>query len=161
MYDVIPVCQYLAWRSYGRGCEPLTNLRLQKILYYMTLVFLAYMKEPCFSNKMEAWDLGPTVPKAYRTYAKYGAGEIPGERTLAMEVISPEHRKAMNELMDALDAYTTDQLIMISKSHSPWKKNYVNYDTHEIPLSDLISFVKESVDDIVKMKEYLGRVAHD
>lgn len=153
MYDVIPVCQYIAWRSYGRGCEPLTNLRLQKILYFLQLVFLFHMHEPCFNNKMEAWNLGPVVPKAYRAYAKYRAGEIPGERTLAMEIISPKHRKVIDELLESFDAYSTGQLIMISRCHSPWKKNYVNYDTHEIPLGDLISFIKEFVDDIARFKE--------
>ena len=144
MYDVLTVSQYIAWQSWGRGIEQLTNLRLQKILYFLQLVFLSDLHTPCFMDITEAWDLGPVVPKVYRHYEKYGYGVLPGERTLEMEVISPKHRKVINEILDKLDEYSTYQLIAISKEQMPWKKNYVNYETHEIPLEDLKAFAPEN-----------------
>ena len=64
MYDVLDVSrliiEYSNKRRYG-----ITNLRLQKILYFMQLHFLYVKERPCFEAPIEAWDVGPVVPIAY------------------------------------------------------------------------------------------------
>lgn len=143
MYDVITICHYIAYYCHLKGYE-LTNLRLQKILYFLRLVFLDMFNKPCFNNRMEAWDLGPTVPDAYNHYRKYGAQYIPGNRTKDIYDIKDIDKELIAFVVSTLSEYSTFQLIKVTQRHKPWKKNYVSYDTNEISINDMKEFVKES-----------------
>lgn len=144
MYDVITICHYIAYYCHlkGYGYE-LTNLRLQKILYFLQLIFLDIFNRPCYNNKIEAWDLGPTVPDAYNHYRKYGAQLIPGDRTMDFNTIKDSDKKLIAFVISALSEYSTFQLIKITQKQKPWVKNYVSYDTMKIPIGDMKKFVEE------------------
>ena len=66
------VINYSNTQDYG-----ISNLKLQKILYFIQAFFLVSTPEQCFEEKIEAWDFGPVVPEAYREYKQYGSGDIP------------------------------------------------------------------------------------
>lgn len=76
-YKVLDVCKYVI--DYSNEKEyGISNLKLQKILYFIQAYFL--IKQPsrcCFDDKIEAWDFGPVVPKAYRKYKQFGSSDIP------------------------------------------------------------------------------------
>ena len=55
--------------------HPISNLQLQKILYYIQREFLKYGCE-AFSDEIEAWQFGPVVPEVYRQYCGFGAMPI-------------------------------------------------------------------------------------
>ena len=76
MYSVIDVCEYIIYYSNKRNYS-LSNLKLQKLLYFVQAYFLIKFNEPCFAEDIEAWDFGPVVPVAYHVYKRFGAGEIP------------------------------------------------------------------------------------
>lgn len=141
MYDVITICHYIAYYCHLKGYE-LTNLRLQKILYFLELIFLDMFDKPCFNNKIEAWDLGPTVTDAYNYYRKYGAQLIPGIKTMDINTIKDSDKSLIAFVVSALTEYSTFQLIKITQRQEPWKKNYVSYDTNEIPVEDIREFVE-------------------
>lgn len=48
--------------------EPLTNLKLQKLLYYAKGWYLALYDKPLFNDKIEAWVHGPVVPSIYHAF---------------------------------------------------------------------------------------------
>lgn len=58
MYDVITVCHYIAYYCHLKGYE-LTNLRLQKILYFLQLLFWIKLESPALiiGWKLGTWDL--------------------------------------------------------------------------------------------------------
>lgn len=143
MYDVITVCHYIAYYCHLKSYE-LTNLRLQKILYFLQLFFLDKNGKPCFHNLMEAWDMGPVVPDAYHHYKKYGPQFIPGEKTTDIYEIKENDREVISFVVSALSKYSTFQLIDITHKQMPWKKNYVHYDSNKISVDDMKGFVKES-----------------
>ena len=60
-YSVIDISKYVVCYSNKKNYG-ITNLRLQKILYFIQAYFLKIKKEPCFKENMEAWDFGPVVP---------------------------------------------------------------------------------------------------
>lgn len=56
-----------------RANRPVSNLHLQKILYFTNLVYL--QNNHVFlvnENSFEAWMHGPVVPKVYYNYSMYG-----------------------------------------------------------------------------------------
>ncbi len=56
----------------GDEVADISNLKLQKLLYYCQAYSYALMGKPMFAEDMEAWDYGPVVPSIYQEYKKYG-----------------------------------------------------------------------------------------
>lgn len=53
--------------------NPISNLQLQKILYYIQVAFLKQFHTPCFDDSIEAWRFGPVVRSVYNKYCGFGA----------------------------------------------------------------------------------------
>lgn len=49
----------------------ITNLKLQKLLYYSQAWHLAIYDEPLFQDRIEAWVHGPVVPSVFREYRSF------------------------------------------------------------------------------------------
>ena len=57
---VYDVAAYFVRLDDARDIEDgITNLKLQKLVYYAQGYHLAYFGTPLFSNRMEAWQYGP------------------------------------------------------------------------------------------------------
>lgn len=56
--------------------KPVTNLKLQKILYFMWIDWYRLRKEGLFFNRVEAWHYGPVVPDVYFQYRIFIADPI-------------------------------------------------------------------------------------
>src|SRR5690606_34271187 len=56
----------------------LTNLQIQKVLYIAQMLHLGRTGEPLFSDRFEAWELGPVVPRLYRALKGYRSNVVAG-----------------------------------------------------------------------------------
>lgn len=56
--------------------SPISNLRLQKLLYFVWVDYYREMGEMLFFDKIYAWQLGPVVPEVYYEYCVYGGRPI-------------------------------------------------------------------------------------
>lgn len=56
--------------------HPISNLQLQKILYYIQKEFLNIFNKPAFEDAIEAWKFGPVVPSVYYQFCMFGANRI-------------------------------------------------------------------------------------
>ena len=52
--------------------DTISNLKMQKLLYYAQGHFLATYKKPLFDDKIEAWKYGPVVKEVYDKFKIYG-----------------------------------------------------------------------------------------
>ena len=71
--DIAKKLIFLAQQDEANGGECLTNLKLQKLLYYQQGYHLAAFGTPLFEENVESWMYGPVVPVVYDTYAECGA----------------------------------------------------------------------------------------
>lgn len=60
-YKALDIARYVIDYSNYKKYR-ITNLRLQKILYFIQAAFLVFGQKPCFDDVIEAWGLGPVVP---------------------------------------------------------------------------------------------------
>ncbi|MCL2148833.1 MAG: DUF4065 domain-containing protein [Methanomassiliicoccaceae archaeon] len=60
--------------------DPMTNLRLQKYLFFAQGWSLALFGRPLFEERIEAWQLGPVVPDVYRGFSSHGKDPIRSPR---------------------------------------------------------------------------------
>lgn len=74
MYDAVDLSKYIVTKCIADG-HPISNLQLQKILYYIQKDFLN-RNDIAFPDVIEAWQFGPVVPDVYYYYCGYGAMPI-------------------------------------------------------------------------------------
>lgn len=142
MYDALTVSRYLIWYSNKQG-TPVSNLRLQKLLYFVQAEFIVSKKEPCFNDTIEAWDLGPVVPAVYREFKVFGASSIPNNGINTEGLVSPEDALIINGIIDQCNKYSTSALVEITHNQEPWIKAHNSVFSKEISLSALLEFFKE------------------
>lgn len=65
------VIEYFLAFANSKG-DFLTNLKLQKLLYYSQSWYLANYGSPLFADDFEAWIHGPVISKVYRSLKKRG-----------------------------------------------------------------------------------------
>ena len=54
-----------------------SNLKLQKLLYYAQGFHLAMYRTPLFPEAVRAWTMGPCVPEVWKEYEDYGLRALP------------------------------------------------------------------------------------
>lgn len=74
-YNVMDVANFIIDLCSRKG-EPVSNLRLQKLLYFAWVDFYGKTRRNLFYEPMCAWQLGPVVPEVYKNYCSYGGRPI-------------------------------------------------------------------------------------
>jgi len=98
--------------------DSMSNLRLQKILYYAQAWYLANFGGPLFADDFEAWMYGPVIPSLYRKYRDYGNGPIPrSRRELDLD---DRTRELLDEVWDVYGIYSPTQLMNLTHREGPW-----------------------------------------
>lgn len=75
MYSAVSLSKYIVTKCVNEEC-PISNLQLQKILYYIQLEFLKKGENPIFPDDIEAWQFGPVVPTSYYKFCMFGSMSI-------------------------------------------------------------------------------------
>lgn len=98
LYPALDVAEYIVNKCSVDGCQ-ISNLQLQKILYYVQKHFLQVERYALFTDDIEAWPLGPVVRKAY--YRFYGFGAMPiYYKQLHKSPIDESYRSAINQITE-------------------------------------------------------------
>lgn len=122
MYNASLIAKYIINYSNSKG-KSVSNLRLQKILYFVQAEFLVSKNECCFSDDIYAWDLGPVVPSVYREYKMFGSSSIPSQKIVGIQPLD-EDKTIINEMVDECNKISTYELVQITHNQTPWKKAY-------------------------------------
>ncbi|MCI8269001.1 MAG: DUF4065 domain-containing protein [Lachnospiraceae bacterium] len=75
MYNVMDVARYVVNYSIEIG-RPVSNLKLQKLLYFIQVAFISQYGLPCYEEPIIHWRHGPVVESVYQKYKAYGAENI-------------------------------------------------------------------------------------
>lgn len=115
--------------------EQMTNLRLQKLLYFVQGWSIATRGKPFFDDKIVAWPFGPVVPTVYNVYRPCGRNFIQGDTAMNDYDMTTEEE---NFLIDILHEYYGDStsilIEMTKKKDSPWFSKTID---QEITLDEM------------------------
>lgn len=121
VYEVKDIANKLICRAQkdeANGGDRLTNLKLQKLLYYQQGYHLAAFGTPLFEEEIEAWMYGPVVPSIYKEYAKYGRGALPiGKNPIPL---TDEEEDLFNQVYDTYIDYSAIGLMKLTHKETPW-----------------------------------------
>lgn len=100
--------------------ELMTNMKLQKMLYYEQGFHLAYFGTPLFDEDVEAWMYGPVVPVVYEQYEHYGRKGIEPEED-NFDFTDKTEKSLFNEVFRVYNAYSAYGLANMTHNEKPWK----------------------------------------
>ena len=67
---------YIIEKLQKHDIKDITNLKLQKLLYFAYGVHLSLYSEKLFTAPIQAWQFGPVVPCVYRAFKVFGKNPI-------------------------------------------------------------------------------------
>ena len=104
------------------GGDPLTNMKLQKLLYYAQGAFLGITGQPLFSDEIEAWKYGPVVPAVYQRFNKFGNRDIEPDTAVSVTQTSTnEETGILRVVYDEFGQFTTWKLSAMTREEAPWR----------------------------------------
>jgi uncharacterized phage-associated protein len=113
------IADYLIWLAHEHGSF-ISNLKLQKLLYYAQAWHLAVFNRPLFADQLEAWVHGPVVPSIYRRYKSYGFRNI--DEPVEAPALPEGTVRFLRELAEGylgIDAYALE---LMTHKEDPWLK---------------------------------------
>lgn len=135
-YKVLDIAnKILAYGAAREGGELISNLKLQKMLYYMQGFHLAYFKEPLFEEEIVAWQYGPVVVSVYEHYKSHGSAGINADHDIIS--LKPKEEVLFNEVFKVYGDYSAIGLMNLTHNEMPWKSTPIG---SVIDSSKLFSF---------------------
>lgn len=102
------------------GADLISNLKLQKLLYYAQGMHLALWGEPLFNDEIVAWQYGPVVESVYQ---RYKANESDGIKEFSQpEENFSEHEEATLQFVgDTFGQFSAWKLSDMTHEELPWR----------------------------------------
>ena len=105
--------------------DSITNMKLQKLLYYFQGFHLAVFNDILFEERIEAWEHGPVVPKVWKKLRVFGRDPI------RMNPNAPEpcefndrHLALMDDVYRTYGQFAAWKLRRMTHAEPPWKTAY-------------------------------------
>lgn len=122
------VADYLLAASRERG-EVLTNLKLQKLLYYAQAWHLAIEDKPLFGEDFEAWVHGPVLPSQYQRFKRFTWKPIMSP--IEKPVLASSIERHLDEILAVFGTDSAIALERMTHSEAPWKEARGSLAEHE------------------------------
>lgn len=142
MYAALDVADYIVKYS-NENNMPVSNLKLQKLMYFVQAEFLVDVGCPCFLEDIEAWDFGPVVPIVYFKYRVYGSANILFFGINMLDMISYSDKERINVIIRKCARFSASKLVEITHRQTPWLESYSPYCNNIISKDSIRLFFSE------------------
>ena len=135
--------------------DDLTNMKINKLLYFAQGHYLSKYKKPLFQDAFEAWEHGPVIPSVYAKYKKYGDEPIK-EYDIAD---IPEMPKEIDDILFGIARKygTLTASALRNKTHvvgSPWYQVYNGQRHTIIPTQMIQDYFSESTTTLEPIEKH-------
>lgn len=127
MAKVNDVARFFIMLANKSDDDQITNLKLNKLMYYAQGAYLARTGHKLFDEQIEAWRLGPVVPSVYHTYKVCKSNPIPydDDEKVTADDFTAEELEALLDVVREFGQYTGSKLVSLThRSDTPWSAAY-------------------------------------
>ena len=119
----LDVTKYFLYKVNQEG-DLITNLKMQKLLYYAQAWYLVNFDKPLFDDQILAWNFGPVVKSVYDVYKEFRHTPIIFEEDFEENIkqFNKYDLRFLDEFYDQFSCYSAHDLINLSHNEAPWKK---------------------------------------
>lgn len=143
MATAFDVAHFLIAEENRRGQGAMTNLRLNKLLYFAQVISLLETEQPLFPDEFYAWQLGPVIPDINRHYKKYENRAIPTPEKMDYTVFTVEEIRFLFDVSEFLKKHSTSALIDLSHvKGGPWQVAIQKRMNSMVQKSDMLNYYR-------------------
>lgn len=122
--------RYSAKMDIDDGIDPMTQMKLHKLLYYVQGTFLAIHGKPLFNDEILHWKHGPVVKSIFDRFK--------GEKVIGQEITDNERanyskldgdtyaKEVLDAVFDNYSDYSAAQLRNMTHHETPWMETSHN-----------------------------------
>ena len=122
-YNAIDIAKKIICKTDVEHGDTLSNLKLQKLLYYMQGFHLAFFDEPFFNESIEAWTYGPVVPVVFQEFKKYKKDSINPDNYQDDLVLPDDEQQMFDMVYSEYNRYSAVALMNMTHTEGPWKNH--------------------------------------
>lgn len=122
-YTASDIAKYIVSYCF-RKRKPVSNLKLQKMLYYMWIEYYKKTKKSLFNDDICAWQFGPVIPDIYYAFCAYAGRPITKEYWIALD---DDDREKIDKIIEEYLPIPVSTLV--DRTHEegmPWDLVYRN-----------------------------------
>lgn len=167
--DCMAVANYAIEYAKKKG-KPVSNLHLQKILYFLQATFLVKNGEnyPLMFGNFKKWDYGPVMKEVYDAYKENGAWgienfspnvnitngkwEVLPPQNINLDDFKKEDLNLLNSTLDKLLCKNPWELVEKTHQQAPWKSYESEIHQHihlEYTNEEIYNFFKENPKEMI------------
>lgn len=146
-YKAIIIAKYFLSRSDKESGELISNLKLQKLLYYSQGYYIGLngVSKPLFDDTIYAWKHGPVAQTVYDYYKDHKCEALP-EEECPKEILEKDIA-FLDEIYRSYGRFSAWVLRDMTHREDPWLNNYKhNVNDIIIPLEELKLFFKNKIE---------------
>jgi uncharacterized phage-associated protein len=128
---------FLALFNNDEAGELISNLKLQKLVYYAQALYLAKYNKPLFENEIEAWAYGYVVPELYKDFKQHGANAIPPPVDFNYSIYDPSEQEILEEVYLNYGQYSAWRLSQITHEEALWNKYKMGENNCVVPKEEI------------------------
>lgn len=122
-YTAKEVAHYIVDKC-AKERRPISNLQLQKILYFVQCEYIKLKHDVLFDDDFAAWQHGPVIPSIYREYSLWGSNLIVREYDDAW--MGESDKKVVDPVVDSYREKSPWSLV--NETHQPGSPWSVTFD---------------------------------
>ena len=122
-YNAIDIAKKIICKTDVEHGDTLSNLKLQKLLYYMQGFHLAFFDEPFFNESIEAWTYGPVVTVVFQEFKKYKKDSINPDNYHDDLVLTDDEQQMFDMVYSEYNRYSAVALMNMTHTEGPWKNH--------------------------------------
>lgn len=144
-YPVIDIAnKVIANTDISQG-DTISNLKLQKMLYYLQGFFIAAFDKKLFEESIEAWQYGPVVREAYFHFKDFGPSAIVLKGDENIIDLPKAENELFQEVMLEYGQFSAIKLMNMTHEELPWKKTFNENPQGEISYELLKEYFKTQI----------------
>lgn len=117
----VSAAEYVIERAKEQG-TPVTNLKLQKTLYYLQGYSYRELSRPAIEDDFCNWQYGPVSPAVYFEYSGSGSDCLERHDWIPLPEMDSKEQRIYDRVIDKCLEMKASDLVSMSHSEDPWAK---------------------------------------
>lgn len=126
MQDANYIAKCLIHLASNQPENDITNMKIQKLLYYSQGTHLALHGERLFTQEIEKWQYGPVVPEVYHNLKIYSSNVIELQLPFSFELLSEHQVKTLQMVFEFFGQFSAIKLMNLTHDETPWNSVEMN-----------------------------------
>ncbi len=136
---------YICCSNDKESGDLISNLKIQKLVYYAQGIHLAATGKALFDDEIVAWIHGPVVEDLYHEYKCYGDGAIEPTPGYDIPDFDGKTKQLLDEVYRVLGQYSAWKLREMTHYETPWVNAYQKSPGSVISHKDMAEYFKPFV----------------